>query len=467
MKLPVKNIPFQAMQPSTPSALIVNEGPGTLYMDTQSSVSKNAYSLSCVPGQSVNWSGGELWFVSDTACYVTVMHGGNTTIAPVSNVTIDQPVEISGVVAVAGNVGITGPVAISGTVPITGDVGIDGPVTVNGDVNVNGTVPITGDVGITGPVAISGTVPITGDVGIDGPVTVTGDVNVNGTVPITGDVGITGPVAISGVVNVGTVTGNVNVDGSTVNIGNNVRIWGGGEYVGTYNWTGVNTSATLAINLMTQFPQLSTNKYLGVYMVVNAIYTGGAPTTDGFYGTGFVGQSATGNTCLDWTPLATYEISTAITGNSRRGSMYTTIVNTATLYAGMTFERFGGGPYTITLDVYGTYGQLYQEWPETTSGVFAANGGTPQWINMSFDYPLRLSLVLGPGSTQNGNIARSVVSTGLGLRALMGTYAANLTADVPLNIDIYPSYRLHEQVRFNSGANAGTIRYTITPLERR
>ena len=424
MKLPVKNIPFQAMQPSTPSALIVNEGPGTLYMDTQSSVSKNAYSLSCVPGQSVNWSGGELWFVSDTACYVTVMHGGNTTIAPVSNVTIDQPVEISGVVAVAGNVGITGPVAISGTVPIAGDVGIDGPVTVTGDVNVNGTVPITGDVGITGPVAISG------------------------------------------VVNVDTVTGNVNVDGSTVNIGNNVRIWGGGEYVGTYSWTGVNTSATLAINLMTQFPQLSTNKYLGVYMVVNAIYTGGAPTSDGFYGTGFVGQSATGNTCLDWTPLATYEISTAITGNSRRGSMYTTIVNTATLYAGMTFERFSGGPYTITLDVYGTYGQLYQEWPETTSGVFAANGGI-QWINMSFDYPLRLSLVLGPGSTQNGNIARSVVSTGLGLRALMGTYAAKLTADVPLNIDIYPSYRLHEQVRFNSGTNAGTIRYTITPLERR
>lgn len=419
MLQPVGTFATQVQQPSAPAALIVNEGPGTLYLDKHSGVSPSQYSLRCVAGQSVNWGGGELWAVSDTGTTMTLMHGGDTTVTPVSNVTIADPVEVSGVVAVAGNVAIDGPVTIAGTVPITGDVGITGPVTVSGDVNINGTVPITGDVGIDGPVSISG------------------------------------------VVDIGSVTGNVNVDGSTVNIGNNVRLWGGGDYLGTYTWTNVTAGATLWRNLITTFPTIVTDKYAGVYIEMSAFYTG-SPTHDGFYGTLFGGLYADGTYCLDWAPIATYEIQTGAFTSYRKASIYVPIINSTAMYAGITFERFGGAPYTITMAVYGAYSTVPKQISDLNSGIIPLISANQQWINLPYPYPFRLYLAVAPGSAQAGAIARTVTSGPLGLRASMGVLAPNL--NVPLIYDVYPSPKIHEQIRLDAGANSGNARYVITPL---
>lgn len=186
----VTSAPQQIAQPALKESLIVNDGTETIYLDLQSTVTSESYSLRLVPGQSFNYGGSQnLWAVCEAGkiSRVSILSDANTTVAPVSNVTIAEPVEISGTVDVAGNVGIVG------------------------DVNV------------------------------------------------------------SGLISVDTVAGNVNVDGSTVNIGNNVRLWGGGDYIGykEYSYlplgTGFRSAGSVLLTNPDWFPSLIGTKYAGLY----------------------------------------------------------------------------------------------------------------------------------------------------------------------------------------------------------
>lgn len=154
---PVTEHAYQLAQNASGPCLIVNVGDKPVYLDQQSNVNFATYSLMLVSGQSVNWSGSlPLWIVCAPGETSTIsqMYDADTTVTPITNVTVDGPVEVSGEVTVGGT------------------------VAVNGDVNIGG-----------------------------------------------------------GTVNVGTISGDVSVDGSTVNIGNNVRLWGGGDFLGYYDFT--------------------------------------------------------------------------------------------------------------------------------------------------------------------------------------------------------------------------------------
>ena len=54
MLYPVGVSPVNVLQPVGKAGLIVNQGPDTIYLDTQSAVSNTAYSLKCTAGQSIN-----------------------------------------------------------------------------------------------------------------------------------------------------------------------------------------------------------------------------------------------------------------------------------------------------------------------------------------------------------------------------------------------------------------------------
>ncbi len=189
----VTSAPQQIAQPALKESLIVNDGTETIYLDLQSTVTSESYSLRLVPGQSFNYGGSQnLWAVCEAGkiSRVSILSDANTSVAPVSNVTIAEPVEISGTVDVAGNVGIVG------------------------DVNV------------------------------------------------------------SGLISVDSINGNVNVDGSTVNIGNNVRLWGGGNYLGYKEYsilptmTGYYPGFSTYLSATDWFPNLLLEKYAGIYCYI-------------------------------------------------------------------------------------------------------------------------------------------------------------------------------------------------------
>lgn len=94
---PVVSSPAVALsQAATGRALIVNQGPDTVYLDGQTSVSDGNHSTRLAPDQSVNWGGGELWAVTAAgeSASVTVQLGGDTSISP--RVHLSQPVNVQG-----------------------------------------------------------------------------------------------------------------------------------------------------------------------------------------------------------------------------------------------------------------------------------------------------------------------------------------------------------------------------------
>ena len=89
MLYPVGVSPVNILQPAGKAGLIVNQGPDTIYFDTQSAVSNTAYSLKCTPGQSVNWGGGAIWAISDGTATLSFMQGLDTAISTVEGATVN------------------------------------------------------------------------------------------------------------------------------------------------------------------------------------------------------------------------------------------------------------------------------------------------------------------------------------------------------------------------------------------
>lgn len=248
MIIPVTRHAIQIGQPPLQPALIVNQGPGVVYLDGQSSVTPQQYSLTLAPKQSVNWQGGSLW-----ACTAVDVDGGTGTV-PASSDGVTDAVTVTAHGLVTGN-----PVRFFGAIPTPLVVGItyyirfidanrffiatspqnaaasvliniatspaflaaltddNATATLSVLIGGNTTVSPINDVTITAPVQIAGTVPVSGNVGITGGVTVSGNMNI---ATMTGGVTaqIAGDIAISGAPPIDKLT--VLVSGTTVSASN-------------------------------------------------------------------------------------------------------------------------------------------------------------------------------------------------------------------------------------------------------
>ncbi len=146
--IPVATNPVQLSQVITQSALIQNNGPGTLYLADNASVTVDSYALRVTPGASVTWpANSELWGISDSTSSVGVLYGA--TGAGVSEVTVAGPLTVSNIlspVSLQGGAGLL----YSGSVPLAGSqvLTITLPANVNGlvypSVNVRLSIPYGG-----------------------------------------------------------------------------------------------------------------------------------------------------------------------------------------------------------------------------------------------------------------------------------------------------------------------------------
>ena len=145
MRILIPATPVQVCQQQMKACLITNDGTKPVYLGTSSSVSISDASLVLSPRQSVNWGGGNLWALCGPGnqTELMILLGGDTSVSPVTDVTISAPVLIEGTVPVEGNVNVTGSVDISGGTinveEISGNVNVDGST-----VNIGNNVRIWG-----------------------------------------------------------------------------------------------------------------------------------------------------------------------------------------------------------------------------------------------------------------------------------------------------------------------------------
>lgn len=165
-QIPIDTAPVMVSQTLTGAGLITNNGPGVLFLDDSSAVSAFSAGSSLLPFQTMNWTAGELWAVSDTSAVLSFMLGANTSVSPVTSITGPVNAIIDGDV----NAVVTGGVSILNTpkVQVTNSVAVTGNVTadISGPVNANITGPVTveGDVDVAGIVTANNGIDFLGRV---------------------------------------------------------------------------------------------------------------------------------------------------------------------------------------------------------------------------------------------------------------------------------------------------------------
>lgn len=335
-------------QPQAPACLLTNNGANPIYLGDASHVTIYDPALILAPRQSVNWRGGALWGLCGTGktSELLILSGGDTSVTPITDVSINAPVQIAG------------------TVPIAGSV------------DINGTVAVAGNVAVAGPVTVNGTVGISG-----------------------------------GTMNVGTVSGNVNVDGSTINIGNNVRLWGGGDYLGYYDFPVLMPGFATNLALSYQFPGLLTGKYKGVRLYFSLTGISGSQTVYGY--TTIAGEYSgvlfpTRSQPIVGLGSAVNDISLGY----KNGCFISAPITSNSMWASIKFSSTGGGTFGGRVHCVGTYEETPTKVaPDTPiGGCQLANLNRYIYLNDAGTY--KVSTWLAPGVVYAGTTATMLIRPG-------------------------------------------------------
>lgn len=111
---------------------------------------------------------------------------------------------------------------MTGSVHMLDNLGVTGSLSVNGATAINNTLTVTGTTSLQNTLNVTGTTNFNGDVSVTGTTTINGDETVNGILTVTGNTQLGGNLYVSGNLEVLGSSTNVNIQSSTVEIGDNI-----------------------------------------------------------------------------------------------------------------------------------------------------------------------------------------------------------------------------------------------------
>lgn len=294
-------------------------------------------------------------------------------------------------------------------------------------------------------------------------VNVAGEVNIAGTVPVSGNVNVSGNVGITGGnVNVASIQGDVSVDGSTVNIGNNVKLWGGGNYLGGANLQLTGGRGNYTWNLGSLVTNLNAGKYNALRVVARYTNVFSNSSFDLIMlrvGTNILAQTIT-NHLTDYGYL----------GHVSSGSLEVPIVDDDP-ETNMSIRVFHitNANAQIQVDLWGTYEETLI--PGSTSLtsenylITPTSTTTNRYISMNYRVPIQLYIL--PTGVMNAPVSLAMSTWALNAQHTLILRLGNTVPSTGLKSAIIypiPSGMWHLRYDFN-GSNTGDLRLLVTTLK--